>query len=132
MIIIRCICGVLADNLVILVTHQLQHAQHVDPRELFDDIENVDTPNFVATEIVMEECSDIVEETDQQNIKCSDDIHLIPIEKTRQRVRSENDPVPAFNQICDRGSVYTTPSMFSLISMPNKLEDNTRINIVGS
>jgi len=28
--IIRCICGVLADKLVILVTHQLQYAEHVD------------------------------------------------------------------------------------------------------
>ena len=26
----RCICGVLADKLVVLVTHQLQYAQHVD------------------------------------------------------------------------------------------------------
>ena len=30
MIIIRCICGVLADKLVILVTHQLQYAQHAN------------------------------------------------------------------------------------------------------
>ena len=29
-IIIRCICGVLADKLVILVTHQLQYAEHAD------------------------------------------------------------------------------------------------------
>jgi len=28
--IIRCICGVLADKLVILVTHQLQYAKHAD------------------------------------------------------------------------------------------------------
>ena len=27
---IRCICGVLADKLVILVTHQLQYAEHAD------------------------------------------------------------------------------------------------------
>ena len=101
----------------------------VDPRELFDDIEDVESPNFVATEIVMEECSDSAEEADQQNIKISDDIYLIPTEKTRRRVRSENDLVPAFNQICDARSINTTPSMFSLISMP---EDNTRINIVGS
>ena len=26
----RCICGVLADKLVILVTHQLQYAQHAN------------------------------------------------------------------------------------------------------
>ena len=80
----------------------------------------------------MEECSDIVEETDQQNIKSSNDIiHVIPTEKTRRCVRSENDPVPAFKQICDGGSICTTTSMFSVISMPNKLEDNTRINTVG-
>ena len=30
MIIIRCICGVLADKLVILVTHQLQYARHAN------------------------------------------------------------------------------------------------------
>ena len=29
-IITRCICGVLADKLVILVTHQLQYAQHAN------------------------------------------------------------------------------------------------------
>ena len=29
-IIIRCICGVLADKLVILVTHQLQYAQYAN------------------------------------------------------------------------------------------------------
>ena len=28
--IIRCICGVLADKLVILVTHQLQYAEHAN------------------------------------------------------------------------------------------------------
>ena len=79
----------------------------------------------------MEECRDTVEETDQQSIKSSNDIHLIPTQKTRQRVRSENDHVPAFNQICDGGSVYTTPSMLSLISIPITLDDNTRTNIVG-
>ena len=26
----RCICGLLADKLVVLVTHQLQYAQHAD------------------------------------------------------------------------------------------------------
>ena len=103
----------------------------VDPRELFDDIEDVESPNFVATEIVMEECRDTVEEADQQSMKSSNDMLLIPTEKTRQCVRSENDHVPAFTQVCDRGSVYTTPSMLSLISMPNKLDDNTRTNTVG-
>jgi len=29
-LICRCICGVLADKLVVLVTHQLQYAQHAD------------------------------------------------------------------------------------------------------
>ena len=79
-----------------------------------------------------EEFRDTVEETDQQSIKSSNDILLIPTQKTRRRVRSENDHVPAFNQTCDGESVYTTPSMLSLISIPITLDDNTIINTVGS
>ena len=30
LLVYRCICGVLADKLVVLVTHQLQYAQHAD------------------------------------------------------------------------------------------------------
>ena len=36
-----------------------------------------------------------------------------------------------FNGVLDRGSIYTTPSMFSLISMPSDFEDNMN-NMVTS
>ena len=104
---------------------------------MFDDIEEDSggLPDLITTDVVIEECNDVVEEeADQEHVKKSDDIHLIPVQKTRRRVRSrhsEDDSGPNFNQVCGEGSIYTTPSMFSLISIPNKFEDNTRINMVG-
>ena len=106
----------------------------VDPRELFDDMEDAKRlPDFVTTDTVIEEHNNVVEEANQQAIESSDDINLIPIQKIRKHVRlrhSENDPSITFNQMLDGASMHTTPSMFSLISMPNEIEDDTRINAV--
>ena len=103
----------------------------VDPTELFDDIENsIKSPEFVPPDIAIEEFDDEEEESDQQDIKSSDHIHLLPIEKeARRRVRSghsESDTDQTMNLMLEGGSVYTAPSMFSLISQPNECEDNKK------
>ena len=105
----------------------------VDPRELFDDIDENSgkPPDLTIPDVIIEEC-DVVE--DQPEMKSSDGMQLIPVEKTKRNVRlrhSEGAPDPTFNQLCDGGSIYTTPSMLSLISMPSKSEDNARVNIVS-
>ena len=101
----------------------------VDPTELFDDIEDCGTPDLVQPDIVIEECDDVVEETDdQQDIKSPDHIQLLPMDNTRRRIKlrnSESDTDPIFNPVLDVGSVCTTPSMISLISLPNISEDKT-------
>ena len=103
----------------------------VDPRELFDDIEDVESPNLITTDVVIEDYNDVVEETDQNDISSSGGMHLLPADKTRKRSRySEYDP-GLTNQVLGESSMYTTPSMFSLISMPNKIESNTRIDMVS-
>ena len=105
----------------------------IDPRELFDDIEDIEIPNVTTTNVVTDECSDIIEAANQQGFGSSDHIHLLPMGKTRRHLESsnsENDPVPTFSQLLDGGSVYTRPSLFSLISMPGEVENNARFNVV--
>ena len=97
------------------------------PSELIDDVEE-DGEDIVTTNVVIEECNDIEEATDQQDVKSSDNIHLLSIEKTR---RHKSSPGLAFNELCDGGSIYTTPSMLSLITMPSKSEDNAKISMVS-
>lgn len=97
----------------------------VDPRELFDDIKDTGSlQDFITTDVVIEECNDVVEEAYQQDIISADDI---PKERTIRSRHSENDPSPTFE---DEGSMYTTPSMLSLISIPDQFEDIKRINVV--
>ena len=108
----------------------------VDPRELFDDIDENSRkpPDLIIPDVVIEECNDGGEEEDQQEIKSSDDMQLIPVEKTKRNVRlrhSGDDRVPTFNHLCDGASIYTTPSMLSLITMPSKSEDNARVKMVS-
>ena len=83
------------------------------------------SPNLMKPNIVIEECDDVKEE-DERDIKSPDHIHLLPIEKARRRVglrHSQNDDYN-FNTVFGEGSVYTSPSLFSLISIPEKDEDN--------
>ena len=104
----------------------------INPRELFNDTEDSELPHITNTDIV-EECSDVVEEIDKLNINSSDNVQLLPAQKNRKFVESkqlENDPGLAANQMLDEVSIYTTPSMFSLISMPNKHDSNIRIHEV--
>ena len=64
------------------------------------------------------------EEPAPEDIKSPDHVHLLPpIEKARRRVRlkaSESNVDPNFDPVLDEGSVYTTPSLFSLISIPDE------------
>ena len=103
----------------------------VDPTELFDDIkDSIKSPDLVQSDIVIEECDDVVEEADRQDIKSPDHIHLLPIEKeARRRVRlrhSESDTGYNFDPVFDEGSVYTTPSLLSLVSIPDEF-DKTKV-----
>ena len=102
----------------------------VDPTELFDDIEDsIKSPNLVPPDIVTEEFDDVVEEADQQDIKSPDHIHLLPIEKARRRVRlrhSESDAGYNFDPVFGEGSVYTSPSLFSLVSIPDELDKTNK------
>ena len=104
----------------------------VDPTELFDDIEDsIKSPDLMEADIVVEEYDDAVEETVQQDIRSPDRVHLVPVEKeARRRVRSkhsESDADPTVNLMLEGGSIYTAPSMFSLISQPNEFEDKKQI-----
>ena len=102
----------------------------IDPRELFDDIEDVELP---TVEVTIEGCNDAVEEGDQKSISSSDHVHLLPTQKIRRHFGSRqlgNDPDSTFNQMLGERSIHTTPSMFSLISMPNGSEANMGINVV--
>ena len=99
----------------------------VDPTELFDDIEDSrKSPDLTPPDI--QEFDDVVEEeVDQQDIKSPGHIHLLPIEKARRRVRSKHSESNAdsnFDPVLDEGSIYTTPSLFSLISIPDAFDKN--------
>ena len=98
----------------------------VDPTELFDDIEDnsMKSPNLVQPNIVAEECSNEIEKN-EQDIKNPDHIHLLPIEKARRRVRLRHSQSNDYNfdTVFGEGSVYTSPSLFSLVSIPEKDED---------
>ena len=106
----------------------------VDTTELFDDIEDSrKSPDLVQPDIVIEECDNVEEETDQQDIKSPDHIHLLPTDNTRRRIRlrpSEGDTDPIFNPVLDGASICTAPSMLSLISLPNEFKDKKKINKV--
>ena len=89
------------------------------------------SPNLVEPNIVIED-DNVEEEEDKHDIgiKSPDHIHLLPIEKTRRRVRlkdSESNVDPNFDPVLDEGSIYTTPSLFSLISIPDKDDDKDKV-----
>jgi len=77
---------------------------------------------------VIEEYNDATEETSQECIS-SNHMHLLPMERTRfiGSRHSMNITDSSSTQAVDKQSIHTTPSMFSLISMPNDSEGNTNI-----
>ena len=106
----------------------------IDPKELFDDVQDIERlPDLITPVVVIEDCNDVVEEASQNDVASSDNMHLLPIDRARKRVglrNSESNCSPTFNPTLDGVSISTTPSMFSLISMPNESEGNMRINVV--
>ncbi|XP_065917654.1 ATP-binding cassette sub-family C member 4-like [Dysidea avara] len=117
-----CICGVLADKLVILVTHQLQYAEHaghilvlregcvqgygnyeeltssgVDPTELFDDVEdNKKSTDIIVQEVVANKSNHKLIETEYQNVTTC----LGPLHEEEMR----NPHTPSMNFCGDRGA----------------------------
>ena len=99
----------------------------VDPTELFDDIEDCGkSPDLVQPDIVIEECDDVVEDADsQQDIMSPDHIQLLPIEKARKRFRSKHFDSNVdlnFDGLSEEASLFTTPSLFSLVSSHDNID----------
>ena len=96
----------------------------VDPTELFDDIEGSSkSPDLVQPDIVIEECDNV--EEDQQEIKTLDHVHLLPIEKARRCVRSKRFEInvdSSFDALSEEISLFTTPSLFSLVSTHDNID----------
>ncbi|XP_065902754.1 ATP-binding cassette sub-family C member 4-like isoform X2 [Dysidea avara] len=135
----KCICGVLADKLVILVTHQLQYAEHadcilvlkegcvqgygnyeeltstgLDPTELFDDVMD----NLVSPNLEKEEHEDVTE-------KVHLDLPTSPIDAQHllvDRATSHSRQLHSESSAADEMSLHTVPSMFSLVSIPSHFE----------
>ena len=83
------------------------------------------SPTLVEPDIVIEESEDV--EEDKESIKSPDHIHLLPIEKeAKRRVRLQHPQTDDYNfdSVLGEGSVYTTPSLFSLVSIPDKTNKN--------
>ena len=108
----------------------------VDPTELFDDIEDsikspdLVPPDLVPPDIVIEESDNVVEEADKRNTKSPDHVHLLPpIEKPRGCVtlkHSASNPClsldPNFDGLPEEISLFTAPSLFSLVSTHDNLD----------
>ena len=107
----------------------------VDPTELFDDIEDCGkSPDLVQPDIVIEECDDIVEEAGQQEIKTQDHTHLIIQDKNTKRYAQSNPSEagsytnfdPKFDRLSEEVSLFTAPSLFSLVSSHDNLDSIRR------
>ena len=99
----------------------------VDPTELFDDTEDCrKSPYLVQPDNVIEECDDVVEEADnQQDIMSPDHIQLLPIEKARKYSRLkhfDSNVDPNFDGLSEEASLFTTPSLFSLVSSHDNID----------
>ncbi|XP_065914062.1 ATP-binding cassette sub-family C member 4-like isoform X2 [Dysidea avara] len=137
----KCICGVLADKLVVLVTHQLQYAQHansilvlkqgcvqgygnynqltssgLNPTELFDDIEDNSSSGKPSQVAVLQD--DLEEDMTKPENK-----NLIPVKKARRHFKSgqsESDP----NSLkLEEVSLHAASSLFSLISLHDDIRE---------
>ena len=85
--------------------------------------------HFLAIDMVIEDCNGDVEESHEQNIRSLDYMHLLPPQKTRRQVVSRNSEIDCATTF-DQMSIHSTPSMFSLVSIPNESESNVGINVV--
>ena len=83
---------------------------------------------------MVDEYNEATEETSQECIVSSNHMHLLQMKRTifvgsRHLINVADS---SSSQAADQQSIYTTPSMLSLISMPNDSEGNTQnlINMV--
>ena len=75
----------------------------------------------------VEECGDTVD-IEQTSGSGQDNVHFLPVERARRRVRlghSENDEV-VMDLKLEEASLYTTPSLYSLISVHDNIESIRR------
>ena len=73
---------------------------------------------------MIEESDNVAEEADEEPGRRSSHVKLLPVEKAIRRVRlkySENECDQNYLPVLDEVSLHTTPSMFSLISMPGDI-----------
>ena len=94
------------------------------------DSENL--PHSITTDIdsIAKDCNVRAEETNQQDVTNTIDAPSIEEPKRYAELRHfKGDLDSSFNQAMDEGSICTTPSMYSLISMPN-ISSCARINVV--
>ena len=95
----------------------------VDPTELFDDVEDNKKPvDFEEIpDIVVAEC-DGVTEVDEAFERRSSQAQLLPVEKARRRVKSKHSETDQnYFPVLDEVSLHTTPSVFSLVSIPDNI-----------
>ena len=98
----------------------------VNPTELFDDVEdssNLLMNDITVPDIIVEECDGLNQVTHIS--RSQDQLHLLPVEKARRRVNanlSGSTPnLSVEHAKSDEGSLYTTPSLHSLISVHDNL-----------
>ena len=105
----------------------------IDPKELFDDVKDSENlPHSITTDIdsIAKGCNVRAEEMNQQDVTDTIDAPSIEEPKRYTELRHfKGDLDSNFNQAMDEGSICTTPSMYSLISMPN-ISSCARINVV--
>ena len=92
----------------------------MDPTELFDDIEKDSTKQ---PDIVVDECEDTTE-MNKESDKGGDNAHLLPIENFRKHTKLENSDSdkPSSDLELEGASLYTVPSLCSVISVHNETE----------
>ena len=83
-----------------------------------------DPIDLVVPDIVLEECDDAKEE-DEEPGRRSSCVELLQVEKTRRRVRSkysESHPDVGLDPFVEQASLYSAPSLFSVMSNYDGIE----------
>ena len=81
---------------------------------------------------MVEESDNVPEEADEEPGRKSSCVKLLPVEKARRRIRSkpsESEHDQNYLPVLDEVSLHTTPSMFSLISMPDDSAGEEKVKV---
>ena len=70
---------------------------------------------------MLEECDD-TEYLEQELSKDQESLHLLPVEKARRRARLDSDKATIDLKL-EEPSLYTTPSLYSLISVHDDINN---------